>query len=181
MANYLKPERRAFESRFTRLDTSAKIFDEGVAISFDPLAQRLKLPLRKMAEGVYEIPGRFFALRIRKGTGHTRDFLVTLLERASISETSGSPRDLCDGEIGLRVIAAFYGEKLGPHMFHTREGYLRAFEDESNAAEKFAAPFLLDLRSNFGDIRQFVARKVEEAGIRDKDYRFPPNVRKEWL
>ena len=96
-------------------------------------------------------------------------------------EASQPPRDLGKNEIGLGVIAEFGGEKLGPYKYHTGEGYLSAFRDQARAAEKFCVPYLLDLRSNFEDIREFVERKIMESGIREKKFHFPPNVREEWI
>jgi len=158
---------------------STNIFDEGVARFFGPLAERINLPLRKPKDGIYEITGSTFTMRIRRGIGHTRDFLVCLSEKGSRPESLAI--DELGGEIGLGVIAEFYGEKLVVHALHTEEGYLKAFEEAAKATEKFCIPYLLDLRSNFGEIRDFVERKIEASGVRTKEYRFPPNVREEWL
>jgi hypothetical protein len=159
-------------------DPSIETFDEGVTCFFRPLAERIKLPLQKLAKGVYEITGKTFVLRIREGIGHSRDFLLSVSKK---DEASQSPRDLGKNEIGLGVVAEFGGEKLGPYKYHTREGYLHAFKDQARAAEKYGVPYLLDLRSNFEDIREFVERKVVESGIREKKFHFPPNVREEWI
>lgn len=143
---------------------------------FEPLARRINLPLRKVKDGIYEMSGANFVLHIRCGIGHSRDFLVTLAEKKSIVK----PVEELSG-LGLGVIVEFNGEKLGPFTFHTREGYLRAFEDEAKAAEQFAVPYLLGRRSNFGEIREFIDRKIEASGIPKKKYHLPPNVREEWL
>jgi hypothetical protein len=161
------------------LEASTNIFDQGVARFFKPLAESIKLPLRKPKEGIYEIAGSTFTMRIRRGIGHSRDFLICLSEKGTRPEAVAI--DDLGGETGLGVIVEFYGEKLGVHALHTDEGYLNAFEEAAKAAEKFCVPYLLDLRSNFGEVRDFVERKIEASGARMKEYRFPPNVRKEWL
>ena len=177
VASYMKPDERNFDSKFTRLDTSANIFDEGVTQFFEPLAKRIKLPLQKLKDGIYEIAGETFTMRIRRGIGHSRDFLVTLSEKSS---TPLSPDEL-GREVGLGVIAEFNGQKLGTHKLHTTEGYLAAFAEAAKAAERYCAPYLLDLRSHLGEIRRVVEQKIEDSGLRPKKHRFPPNVREEWL
>ena len=156
---------------------STNIFDEAVARFFGPLAERIKLPLRKLNDGIYEIEGKVFAMRIRRGFGHSRDFLITLSEKSS---TPLLPEE-SDQEIGLSVILEFYGKNLATPELHTAEGYLRGFEEAAKAAGEFCEPYLLDHRSNFGEIRAFVKHKIEESGARAKKPRFLPNVREEWI
>src|SRR6266705_2643473 len=87
---------------------NSKSFDNVVANFFAPLASRAKVELRRIVEGVYEIEGQGFTARIRYGTGHRKDILVTLLP------TSEKPLDVADlsKEIGLGVVAKFHGENL---------------------------------------------------------------------
>jgi hypothetical protein len=135
LAGFLKPEQKNFDSRFTGLETKDRIFDECVNQFFKPLAQQSKLPLDKLKDGIYEIRGSAFTMRVRRGTGHSRDFLVCLSDNKSRPESLDVDR--LDGEIGLGVIAEFYGEKLGMHAMHLNEGYLSAFEERSQCGAEF--------------------------------------------
>ena len=56
----------------------AECFETGVAECFLPLAQKAGLPLIKIYDGVYDIVGHNYRLRIRRGIGHGGGFLITL-------------------------------------------------------------------------------------------------------
>jgi hypothetical protein len=154
-------------------------FDAEVAHSFQPLADRAKLPLTKIKDGVYEMAGHSFVLRIRRGTGHARDFVVTLASRSSLSE---DPEKLA-GEIGLLNFAEVYGEQLNPHPLQTSAGYRKAFQEAADVAGKLCVPYLLGLRgdADFAKVREHVDRKIAAAGGQWNDAKFIKNVRKEWL
>lgn len=158
------------------INSAQDIFDEGVVRFFEPLAKRNNLSLQKVKSGIYELAGSQFVLHIRRGIGHSRDFLVTLAEKKSITK----PVEELSG-LGLGVILNFYGEKLGTHKLHTSEGYLIAFDEAAQAVDKYCVPYLLGHRSNYGEILEFSAQKIEASGLMRKKYHFPPKVREEWL
>jgi hypothetical protein len=151
---------------------SFKEFDNAVARCFQPFSERAGFPIRKLRDGIYEIAGQKFVMRIRRGTGHRKDFLVTLSRKASLS------RDLDDlsHEIGLGVIAEYNGKQL-----QALGDYRREFAEAAKIAESLCLPYLLGTKTDFEDIQHFVERKVEESGIKTKSYHFPRNVREEWL
>ena len=128
--------------------------------------------MKKLRDGIYQIAGRDFAMRIRQGTGHRKDFVVTLAPKVSL------PDDLDDlsQEIGLGVVAEYNGKPL-----QVRDDYQREFEEAAKTAETLLVPYLLETKTDFEEIRHFVECKVEESGIRTKKYHFPPNVREEWI
>ncbi len=151
---------------------SMKEFDDVVAQFFQPLANRVGFQLTKLRDGIYEIAGGMFAMRIRQGTGHRKDFVVTLAPKASLSD------DLDDlgQEIGLGVVAEYNGKRL-----QETDDYQRDFSEAARIAELLCGPYLLDTKEDFGEIQHFVERKVEESGIKTKKYYFPRNVREEWI
>ena len=61
------------------------IFDMAVAKYFEPIAQKLKLPLKKISDGIYEIESSHFILCIRLATGHHRG-LNAILRQASVCD-----------------------------------------------------------------------------------------------
>jgi len=152
-------------------------FDKVVADVFRTLAVRSKSELRRIGEGVYEIEGHEFTTRIRRGTGHRKNILVT------ISPTTEKPTNLADlsGEIGLSVVAKFHGEKLTELSFDDEKEYLEYARNLANSAQKVLLPYLLGLRSDFSQIKEFVAKNAEESAEEVSKYRFPKNVRKEWI
>jgi len=44
-----------------------------------PLAANAKLTIQELGEGVYEVLGKDFTMRVRRGAGHRKDILVTVL------------------------------------------------------------------------------------------------------
>jgi len=129
-------------------------FEELVYSSFLPLASRHKLRLRKLREGIFQIDGIGFHLRIRKGTGHRADFLVTVLP----AKYESVALEKLEGEIGLGVIVEFNGaagintEKLNS------EAFMKAAEN----SEKYCLPYLLGTKSDFDGILTFVEKKIEK-------------------
>jgi hypothetical protein len=154
-------------------------FDNEVKRCFLPLANRASLSLQKLKEGVFEMSSHGFALRVRSGIGHARDFVVTLAKQSSLSKNY----DELTGEIGLGNFAEVHGEKLELHPLHTPAGYHHAFEEAASLAGKLCVPYLIGVRgdADFEKVCEHVDRKKAEAGDKWKDYKFTKNVRKEWL
>jgi hypothetical protein len=152
-------------------------FDDAVVRFFGPLAVRANSSLQKLRDGIYQIAGTAFVVRIRRGTGHRKDFVVTLSPKKSGAE------DLDDlsGEIGLGVFAEYHGRPLQMHELDSKKDWLLAFEEAARAAEVFCLPYLVGEQTDLQDVRHFIEQKVEESGIRTKKYHFPPKVREEWL
>ena len=156
---------------------SKDFFEIGVADAFQPLAARVGLPLKKLRDGIYEMAGEEFAIRIRRGTGHGKDFLVTLSRKEDVSD---DPLQLT-GEVGLGVIAEFCGATADALALRARDGSVDAFRSSAEAAEHFCLPYVLGRRADFAEIQRFVEDKIQKSGIRTKKFHFPPNVREEWI
>ena len=151
-------------------------FSTAVARSFAPLAANAKLTIRELGEGIHEVQGKDFTMRVRRGTGHRKDILVTLLPTA---ERPADHDDLSK-EIGLGVVAEFVGESLPELPIDTEEEYLRSADYLAKAADKLLLPYLLGTRNDFAELKRFVADRADKAVGEIPDYRFPKNVRKEW-
>jgi hypothetical protein len=138
---------------------SADFFEQGVANTFRPFAVRAGLPLRRLQDGVYEMSGCQFLMRIRRGTGHGKDFLITLSRKEHVSD---DPMNLT-GEIGLGVITEYNGKDETTAALALRDGSLPAFRIAAEAAEEFCLPYLLGEKSDFADLQQFLRDKVERS------------------
>ncbi len=149
-----------------------KEFDDAVVRFFQPLANRFGFPLKRWRDGIYEITGRTFVMRIRQGMGHRKDFVVTLAPKMALPDNL----DDLSREIGLGVIAEYSGEIL-----QAKGDFQNQFEEAAKAAEIYCIPYLLETKKDFEEMRNFVKRRVEETGIKTKKYHFPRNVREEWI
>lgn len=150
-------------------------FDALTRHYFEPLSARADAPLRLLREGIYEIAGSAFVLRIRRGAGHARDFLVTLSRRVS-----GRSLDDLSEEIGLGVIAQYNGRPLRPHDLDSELDWKLALEEAVEAATMFCLPYLLNTQSDLSGVELFIRAKVEASGISRERFQLPPNVQKKW-
>ncbi|HUJ42108.1 MAG TPA: hypothetical protein VLW52_00750 [Opitutaceae bacterium] len=158
------------------MNISAAMFDELVTRFFAPLAKRAGLPLEALGEGIYEVAGSKFAMRIRRGTGHRKDFLVTL----SLKQPEQNLDDL-SGEIGLGVLADYRGRPLHAHALDSVEDWQLALEETARASEELCLPYLKGKQNDLDGVRRFIERKIDASGIRTERHRFPRNVREEWV
>lgn len=150
-------------------------FDDSVTAFYKPIADRAGLQLQKLRSGIYQIVGALFILRLRQGTGHKKDLLVTMAPIAA------SARDLDDlsGEIGLPLIAEYHGVEIPHEDITSSEGFYSSPRHVAEMIERFCMPYLLGQKSDFEELRSFVDRKIASAPI--PSFNFPPNVREEWL
>jgi hypothetical protein len=170
--SFLKPT--SFFSPRTKAE-----FEAAVSATFAPLAERHNLKLSKVADGVFIIAGSRFNLRIRAGIGHDkRDFHVTLAPVASMSD---DPYDFVQDEIGLAMVAKFQGHQMQTIDHSSADGYRTAFEYAARTTENVCLPYLTGDRDDFDDLKRFVEAEIQASGIRSKKYRFPKNVREEWI
>ncbi len=75
-------------------------FEIGGAECFAPIAKEAGLPLNKVYDGIYEIIGKQYVARIRRGFGHGGGGFVVTVSDKKILE--GDPTEII-GEIGLGV------------------------------------------------------------------------------
>jgi hypothetical protein len=140
---------------------SLSIFEATVVRLFEPLAQCNKLSLLKTADGIFEIPGKQFDLRIRRGIGHRKDsgdFVVTLSPKKSQFTLA---TDLT-GEIGLGNFVEFHCEKLPARTWEGVGEFQLAMTRSVEAVEKFYLPILLGDEEAFKKVRHFVDLKINE-------------------
>lgn len=156
--------------------TFEKIFDDLVVRYYGLIAIQIGLTLTRLADGIYEIAGKSFAMRMRRGTGHFPSFLITVSERKVVS------RDLSDptGEIGLGVIANFNNVSM-PKGEARLADLEPIFAETAKVAERFGVPYILGEKTDLSEIREFIEKRIQEKGIREKKYHLPKNVRQEWI
>jgi hypothetical protein len=137
----------------------AESFETGVRECFLPLAQRACLPLTKIYDGVYDVVGKNYRLRVRRGIGHGGGFLVTL------SNEEVDPRDPIKivNEIGLGPLAKHSG--AAPEMAHipSRDNSLAAYRMAARIAEEYALPYLLGSKSDYDQIEQHLRERLERS------------------
>lgn len=157
----------------------SKLFDKAVTDFFAPIAQELGLPLMRLNEGIYEIPSSYFILRIRLHTGHRRGLNVTL-RQASFRVVDESKPFV---QYGLGCFMEFHGEDL-KHTFievDSNDAFMKQAQLLANATKRYGVPYLLGEGKDFHAIQRIVKKQADDNIKEIKKYRFPKNVRKEWI
>jgi hypothetical protein len=126
----------------------AECFETGVAECFLPLAQKAGLPLIKIYDGVYDIVGHNYRLRIRRGIGHGGGFLVTL----SNEELDRRDPIKIVNEIGLGRVAGYNGAAPEVAFIPDRDNSLAAYRKAAKVAKNYALPYLLGIKSDYEQI-----------------------------
>jgi hypothetical protein len=142
----------------------AEKFGEEVLGAFSPMCAKNQLALKKLGPYAYQISGINFSVRVRRGTGHSKELLITLTSKPPISDSLDDLRD----EIRIGVLAKYHHLELG--ACSTLE-----------AVEILLLPYLTGKENSISGIQQFIEREIQQSGIRNKTYLFPKNVREEWL
>ena len=153
------------------------LFDEAVKIFFAPFAQTLSLLLSKIRDGVYEIQSPYFIMRIRLHTGHRRGLNV-LFRPASLRDFDENQPG---GEYGIGNFALYHGQRIEEPIIETDADFLNVAENLGKAARQFGTPYLLGAGGDWEAIKEMASGRNEESIEEIKQYRFPKNVRKEWL
>ena len=163
---------------FNKKMRDSKIFDEAVVKFFQPIAQKLDLPLSKVSEGVYEISSPHFVMRIRLDTGHARGLNV-ILRQSSLREFDENEPFV---QYGIGCFMQFYGESLQETFIDvdTNEDFLEQARLLAIAAERYGVPYLLGQGKDFDAVQQMIRKRAEESVKEIKKYHFPKNVREEW-
>jgi len=138
------------------INITSSTFDVLVTQAFEPWAKRAGFVLKNPRDGIFEIEGLRFTMRIRRGTGHLKGFVVTLSRKSS----QVVDLDDLDGEIGLSVIAEFNGQPLRTWALNSIDDWKVALEDAAAASQAFCLPYLIGEISNFEDIEQFIEVRI---------------------
>ena len=156
-----------------------ELFEKAVGTYFEPLAQRLGLPLSKVREGVYDLSSQHFIMRIRLDTGHRRGLNV-ILRPASFREFDENKPGI---QLGIGCFIEFHGENPQDTLIEvsTDEHFIERTRLLAVAAEKYAVPYLLGESADWQTVNEMVQRKTEKDVKEIEKYRFPKNVRKEWI
>ena len=134
------------------------IFDQAVLQFFDPMAQKFGFSLNKLQDGIYEILGQKFAIRIRRGTGHRKGILVTLLP---VQESYYNDLEKLHDEIGLGNFIKFSNKQLLEMPINTSKGYILEAEKLAKATELFIIPYLLGMKTDFIEVKEYVHKQSE--------------------
>ena len=156
----------------------SQLFDKAVETHFEPLSRKLGLSLSKVREGVYEIPSQQYIMRIRLDTGHRRGLNVSL--RPSFREFDENEPGI---QLGIGCFIEFHGED--PHETLIEVSCDKDFLERARllavAVTKYAIPYLLGEGADWTAVNEMVRRKTEKDIEEMNKYRFPRNVRKEWI
>jgi ABC-type tungstate transport system permease subunit len=152
-------------------------FDLAVWRPFEPIAKRLKLPLSRLKDDLYEIQSPYFSVHIQYTKGHLGKGIL-----ATLFPTNEQPANANDKvrAFGVGVIAKYYGADMQTHLVTTEEEFFQQAEHIAKMAEMYCAPYLLGTKDDFEQIKSYVDGLIEKSGIREKKWNFPKNVREEW-
>jgi hypothetical protein len=147
----------------------AVLFDRAVAKFFKPIADKLQLPLFKVAYNIYEIPSPYFIMRIRLHGGRYRGINV-ILRRTTL-------RDFVDNkpgfQLGIGCFAQFIGEELKGFKQLLPTATDADFMEQAQLfmvqAERFGVPYLLGLKDDFEAVEKFIVKRGEPEVQRIKE------------
>jgi hypothetical protein len=157
----------------------SEIFDEAVAEYFAPIAQELGLPLTKVDNGIYEIPSPHFILRIRLHTGHRRGFNVILRQASSRKFDESEPFV----QYGIGCFMEFHGEDLKQTFIDvdSNDDFMKQAQLLADATKRYGIPYLVGEGKDFDAVQEIVKKQAQEKIEEIRNYRFPKNVREEWI
>jgi hypothetical protein len=157
----------------------SQLFEKAVEAHFEPLARRLGLPLSKVREGVYDLPSPYFIMRIRLDTGHRRGLNVSLRPASFLEFDENKP----GVQLGIGCFIEFHGEDPNYTLIEVSsdQDFLERARLLALASTKYAAPYLLGEGADWEAVSQMVQRKTEKDVEEMNKFRFPKNVRKEWI
>ena len=116
-------------------------------------------------------------MRIRLHTGHKRGLNVLLRPASACKFDENEP----GSEYGIGNFMLFKGAQLEEAVIETDEDFLKEAERLAQVAEQFGIPYLIGKGEDFDAIKEMVNQRTEEAVGEIRKYRFPKNVREEWL
>jgi len=157
----------------------SEIFDEAIARYFAPIAQEIGLPLETVDDGIYEIPSPHFILRIRLHTGHARGLNV-ILRRASFRVVDENEPFI---QYGIGCFMEFRGEDLNKTFIDvdSDEDFMKQAQLSAQATKQHGVAYLVGEGKDFEAVQEIGKQKAQEAIEEIRKYRFPKNVRKEWI
>jgi hypothetical protein len=157
----------------------SKIFDEAIAKYFGPIAHELGLPLSKVDDGIYEISSPYFILRIRLHTGHRRGLNV-MLRQASLRIFDEKEPFV---QYGLGCFMEFHGEDLKQTFIdvNSDDDFMKQAQVLADATKRYGVAYLAGDGKDFDAVQEIVKKQAQEHIEELKKYRFPKNVRKEWI
>jgi hypothetical protein len=154
----------------------SRLFDQAVKNFFEPIAQKLRLPISKVREGAYEIVSPYFIMRIRLHTGHRRGLNV-LLRPASIR---GFDENTPGTEYGIANFMVFAGGVWIEQLIETDADFLERAEWLAGVSERFGVPYLLGEGKDLDAIEEIIRSNAEKHVKLIKSYCYPEGVRQEW-
>jgi len=153
-------------------------FVHAVAKYFEPIAKEHTWPLVHQTPNLYEITTPHFIMRIRFDVGaHTKSINATLIPANQM------PGDIENGkgELGIGLIAGYNGMPIEYIPWDaTESGFEEQAQHISNMVKQYALPYLLNQRSDWNEITEFLRKKNEQSMTEIKKYKFPQNVQKRW-
>lgn len=156
-----------------------RLFEKAVESFFGPLARNHGLSSCKASEGAYEFRSGLFVMRVRLDTGHARGINV-LLRPTSLHDFDESKPS---SEYGIANFMLLHGERPECAFIdvNTDEDFLTQAQLLAKAAERLLVPVLVGDSDDFRAVEELVKRRTAEDVEKIKQYRFPKNVREEWL
>ena len=117
-------------------------------------------------------------MRIRRGVGHRKGILITLLPKQDLYYDH---LENIHNELGLGNFVEFNNERLIESPIETTEDYILEAEKLAKVAEQYVIPYLLGAKTDFIEVKEYTEKRSAAAVREIKKYYIPRNVRKEWL
>jgi hypothetical protein len=130
-----------------------------------------------------EIVSPSFTLRIRVGVGPWTERETTSLVAGLVpTEKPLDKWDEIHGEVGVYVIAGYYGASVEHRKILSRRDFELEAEQSASFANRYCKPFLLGQSEDFEKIRQKLEETIHEEQARIKKLldNLPPNVKPMW-
>jgi len=151
---------------------------------FGPIAVELGLALKCVNEELYEIVAPSLTIHIRFGRPPYRDYdcqetcdvgLVPTAERKAQWEKARN-------EIGIPVIASFYGEACKGGYVSTQEEFDNQVDEWARLVSKYCCGLLSGVSGDYPRIRAHLDAIIEKSNeeIRDMLRHMPSNVKRMW-
>jgi hypothetical protein len=160
-------------------EITVETFERAVTQYFEPIAREHNWPLIRGTAELYEIPSPHFVMRIRYSVGaHAKSIYATLIPA---NEMPGNIEQGGRGELGVAVIAKYNGVPIEYIPWdNIEEGMFGEAKYVADMATEFAIPYMLGQKSDWDEVKAYIARDTEKALEKIKSYKFPAFVQKRW-
>jgi len=151
---------------------------------FEPIAQKHKLPLVRIEDGIYEVPSPHYILHIEAYAGHSSRGLSASLRKTTLCTFV---RGRAGFQYGIGWFMSSKGENIDYFNFQINDDddFLKMAQLYADATERFGISYLLGQTDDYEAVREFAEKEVKAREERTKQTQRNiqikmKNVRQEW-